>query len=275
MPRQNILITGAGSGLGQALALQLADEDTHLFLLDISLLGLEQTQSLINAIGGQCSLHQQDLSDLKGLQRWLDTLNNGAVKMDWLINCAGITLTSSMVDISTNQWRHILSVNLLSTILLCTVVGQQMMDSGTGRIINISSMFGLLPAPSGIAYATTKHALVGFTRTLSVEMENTGVEVHLVCPGFINTGLFQHAEYNGVSKERLLPDTRNMMTSTEAARRIIHGVHRNKRWIIFPFYVRILCWLEWYTPRIARYLWVKQWLSFLQKRTSRMTTDHS
>ena len=266
MSRQNILITGAASGLGQALAIELVNDDTSLILLDISAVGLAETQAHIHSLGGQCTIHQQDISDITALTMWLDTLQC-SLEIDWLINCAGITLTSSTFDISTEQWENILDVNLLGSIVLSTVIGQQMALRQRGKIINISSMFGFLPAPSGIAYATTKHALIGFTRTLSVEMHNTGVDVHLVCPGFIDTQLFEHAEYNQVAKQTLLPNTQNMMTATDAAKRIVQQVHQNKHWIIFPFYVRMLLWLEWYTPRLARHIWVKQWMDFLQKRS--------
>ena len=266
MSRQNILITGAASGLGKALAIELVNDDANLILLDISAIGLAQTQAQIQSLGGQCTIHQQDISDTDALTSWVNTLQK-SLAIDWLINCAGVTLTSSTFDISTEQWENLLSVNLLGSIVLSTAIGQQMTLRRRGKIINISSMFGFLPAPSGIAYATTKHALIGFTRTLSVEMHNTGVDVHLVCPGFIQTQLFEHAEYNQVVKQNILPNTQNMMTTTEAAKRIVQQVQRNKQWIIFPFYVRMLLWLEWYTPRLARHIWVKQWMDFLQKRS--------
>ena len=135
-------------------------------------------------------------------------------------------------------------------------------QSGT---MSITSMFGLLPAPSGIAYATSKHALVGYTKTLIVELENTGVSVHLVCPGFIHTELFENATYIGVDKDNMLPDTSSMMTSQDAAKQIQHGLARNKSWIVFPMYVRILWWIEWLFPPLANYIWRKQWQSFQQK----------
>ena len=144
-----------------------------------------------------------------------------------------------------------------------------MIKRQSGKVINIASMFGVLPAPSGIAYATSKHAMVGYTKTLMIELQDTGVSVHLVCPGFIQTSLFDNATYIGVDKEKLLPDTNSMMTAQEAAQKIQKGIDSDRQWIIFPMYVRILWWVEWIFPFIARRIWIKQWKSFIHKSRSR------
>ena len=123
-------------------------------------------------------------------------------------------------------------------------------------------MFGLLPAPSGIAYATSKHALVGYTKTLMVELNGTGVDVHLVCPGFIQTALFDNATYVDVDKEQYASRYQFVMTAREAAQKIQNGITSDKQWIIFPLYVRLLWWIEWIFPPLARYIWHKQWTLF-------------
>lgn len=264
MTTQTILITGAGSGLGQALALQLANPNTHLLLNDVSEDALIGTVSLLEQMSGEYSTVPFDLSALNGLPKWVHSMLDTHGSIDWVINCAGISITSAALNLNTTQWQRILSINLQAVIALSTILGQHMKARGTGRIINIASMFGQLPAPSGIAYATTKHALVGFTRTLQIEMSNTGVMVHLVCPGFIRTELFANAEYIEVEKEKLQPDTSKMLTATDSARKIIQGIQKNRSWIVFPLYVKLLWWLEWCAPWLARWIWTQEWRKFNQ-----------
>lgn len=268
MTTQTILITGAGSGLGQALALQLAKPNTHLLLNDVSEDALVHTVSLLDQVSGAYSTVPFDLSSLDGIPNWVHSMLEKHTSIDWVINCAGISITSAALHLNTIQWQRILAINLQAVITLSTVLGQHMVTRGTGRIINIASMFGQLPAPSGIAYATTKHALVGFTRTLQIEMSNTGVMVHLVCPGFIRTKLFANAEYIGVEKEMLQPDTSTMLTASDAANKILQGIQKNRSWIVFPLYVKMLWWLEWCAPWLARWIWAQEWRKFRESAPS-------
>ena len=261
----NILITGAGSGLGRALTLQLADDATHLILLDISEQGLAHTSHLLGGSGAASSQYVVDVADAPSLESCLLEISETVEAIDWIVNCAGISLTSRAIDVTPVQWQRILAVNLLGVTTITTHFLPHMMKRRSGKIINVASMFGLLPAPSGIVYATSKHALVGFTRTLMVELKGSGVDVHLVCPGFIHTDLFKNATYVGVDKERVLPDTNTMMTAQEAAHQIAKGIKARRRWIVFPFYVRLLWWIEWLFPRLASYIWTQQWNRFLKK----------
>ena len=261
----NILITGAGSGLGRALAFQFANVHTNLVLLDVSKRGLEDTTQSLKDSGARMYSFVVDIGDAIALTTCLKNISTTISHIDWVVNCAGMTLTSRAIDITSSQWQQILSVNVLGVTTITNHFLPGMIDRQSGKVINIASMFGILPAPSGIAYATSKHAMVGYTKTLMIELQDTGVSVHLVCPGFIQTSLFDNATYIGVDKEKLLPDTNSMMTAQEAAQTIRKGIDSNRQWIIFPFYVRLLWWIEWIFPSIARHIWIKQWKSFIQK----------
>ena len=260
-----ILITGAGSGLGRALTKQFANTNNHLVLLDISESGLQETVQTLDRSVAQIDTYVVDIGDTPSLKICLQQISTKLGHIDWIINCAGITITSRARDVDSAQWQKVLAVNVLGVTTIVNHFLPKMLENRFGKIINIASMFGLLPAPSGIAYATSKHALVGYTKTLMVELENTGLTVHLVCPGFIQTDLFENATYISVDKTNMLPDTSSMMTSQDAARQIQQGLARNKRWIVFPMYVRLLWWIEWIFPPLANYIWRKQWQSFQEK----------
>ena len=261
----NILITGAGSGLGRALTLQLGDDATHLILLDISEEGLAHTTQLLGDYSAASSQYVVDVADAPSLEACLQEISETFQVIDWIVNCAGVSITSRAIDVTPVQWQRIIAVNLLGVTTITTHFLPHMLNRRSGKIINVASMFGLLPAPSGIVYATSKHALVGFTRTLMVELKGSGVDVHLVCPGFIHTDLFKNATYVGVDKDRMLPDTNTMMTAQEAAHQIVKGIKARRRWIVFPFYVRTLWWVEWLFPRLGSYIWTQQWNRFLEK----------
>ena len=263
-----ILITGAASGLGRALANQFANANTHLVLLDISMNGLNETELSLKGLPAKVDSYVVDIGDTPSLTACLTKISSTTDRIDWVVNCAGITITGRATDITPQQWQQILAVNLLGITTITNHFLPGMLDRQSGKVINIASMFGLLPAPSGIAYATSKHALVGYTKTLMIELNGTGVDVHLVCPGFIQTALFENATYVDVDKETLLPDTNSMMTAQEAAQKIEKGIISDKQWIIFPLYVRLLWWIEWLFPRLARYIWHQQWTSFLHKSSS-------
>lgn len=262
---QTILITGAASGLGRALAIQLSKEDTALVLLDIDDAGLAKTVEQLSISQELIHSFVVNIGSIYELERCLDIIEANCPPIDWIINCAGYSITSAATDVTNDQWQKIMTVNVLGGIAIINHFLPGMLKRQSGRIINVASMFGVLPAPSGIGYATSKHALVGYTKTLMVEMENTGIDVHLVCPGFIQTALFENGTYNKVDKQSMLPDTRSMMTATQAAAQIERNILKDKKWIVFPLYVRMLWWFEWLFPSIARRVWTKQWETFLQK----------
>lgn len=264
-----ILITGAGSGLGRALATEFANANTHLVLLDISMNGLKETELSLKDSRAILSRYVVDVADGPALQSCLRDISETIGSVDWVINCAGVSITGRALDVTPSQWHNILAVNLIGVTTITNHFLPGMLERHSGKIINIASMFGLLPAPSGIVYATSKHALVGFTRTLMVELQDSGVDVHLICPGFIHTDLFENATYIGVQKDAMLPDTRKMMNAREAAHQIVKGIAKGRQWIVFPFYVRLLWWIEWLFPRLGAHLWKQQWDNFVEKsRTS-------
>lgn len=265
---QTILITGAASGLGRALAIQLSREDTALVLLDIDDAGLAKTVEQLSISQERIHSFVVNIGSIYELERCLDIIEANCPPINWIINCAGYSITSAATDVTNDQWQNIMTVNVLGGIAIINHFLPGMLKRQSGRIINVASMFGVLPAPSGVAYATSKHAMVGYTKTLAVELNDTGVDVHLVCPGFIKTQLFENSTYNKVNKGTLLPDTDSMMTATQAAQRIQHGIERNHSWIVFPLYVRILWWIEWLFPPLTNYIWRKQWQDFMNRTQS-------
>lgn len=252
-------ITGAGSGLGRALSLDLATQGYLVVLIDIAADTLQKVAEECLALGAQVRAVLLDISRETDVHHVVDALIADLGRVDMLINCAGFSITSECINIDHSSWNRIIGVNLLGTILMSTLALRQMKVQGSGQIVNIASMFGLVPASSGIAYSTTKHAVVGFTRTLAIEAKDFGVSVHLVCPGFIQTKFFENAEYLGVEKSVMLGQMpRSMMSVEDAAQRILRGVAKRKRTLVFPFYVRVLWWLDKWFPWLSEQIWLSE-----------------
>ena len=115
-------------------------------------------------------------------------------------------------------------------------------------------MFGLLTPPTASAYVSTKHAVVGFSRSLRYEASTYNIKVNTVCPGFIQSAFFENTQYIGASKTKMKKELpKKMLTPEQAAKKILHGAAKNKEMIIFPFYVRFLWWLERFTPFLLRF----------------------
>ena len=259
------LVTGAGSGLGRALSLALVKKGYALILIDISRDTLEEAERSIKELGGEALSLVVDISDVELVSQAIEKLNAEIPQIDLLINCAGFSITSTCDQLSPLDWQRIIGVNLLGTIQISTLVFRRMKAQGFGQIVNIASMFGLLPAPSGIAYSTTKHGLVGFTRTLAVEAKDFGISVHLVCPGFIRTQFFENTKYIGVEKQTMLGKVpANLMSAEEAASRILTGIGRGKKMLVFPFYVRFLWWLDFIFPWLSEKIWLAEMRKYIK-----------
>jgi short-subunit dehydrogenase len=118
-----------------------------------------------------------------------------------MFNNAGVGLVGEVRDLDLEHWQQLLSVNLWGAIYGTISAYQVMVQQGTGHIINVSSIAGLVPTPLGTPYATSKHALVGLSTSLRAEAAGLGVRVSVVCPAFVRTGIYDRNRYVGLRRE--------------------------------------------------------------------------
>ena len=150
-------------------------------------------------------------------------------------------------DMGIEDWNRIFDVNLKGVAFGTAIAYSIMIEQGFGHIVNMSSYQGLIPAGAATAYATTKHAVVGLSTSLSTEAAQLGVKVSVVCPGFVDTPLFQTAELLKADREEIFSGIPfKLMKAKDAAKAILKGVARNQKIIIFPYYARLF----WYLYRI-------------------------
>lgn len=177
--------------------------------------------------------------------------------LDYLFNNAGIAVGGDARDITLEQWRKILDVNL-NGVIYGSILGYQMMvKQGFGHIVNTASAAGFLPQPGNAPYGTSKHAVIGLSLSLRCEGADLGVKVSAICPGYIRTNLLADLPLVNVSRECMNDIVANAMDVSKAAYIILDGVSKNKAMIIFPLSVRAARHMDHLFPRLMERLWIK------------------
>jgi 2-deoxy-D-gluconate 3-dehydrogenase len=189
------LVTGAGSGLGQATALALADEGARLFVTELP--GKEErsaeTVALIRRSGGEATAVTLDVRSLDSITACVADVVSRSGRLDVLVNNAGINIRRRALDVSEADWDTVIDVNLKGVFFAAQAAGRQMRDQlpQGGAIINISSIMGLVGYQDRVAYCSSKAAIINMGRVLAIEWGEFNIRVNAVAPTFVVTPLTQ------------------------------------------------------------------------------------
>ena len=243
LPRGTVAaITGAGSGIGRALALNLAGRGCALAIADWRSETLEETAELARVAGAQAvSMHVCDVSDSAAVEGYAaDALAaHGGVHL--LINNAGVALGGTFQEISLADFHWLMSINFWGVIHGCKAFLPTLLRQREAHIVNVSSVFGLLAPPGQSAYVASKYAVRGFTESLRLELRHTAVRVSAVHPGGIATNIAKNArvgsQVRDVSPERAAQERTSIermltLPPERAAAIIVAGIERNQRRIL-------------------------------------------
>ncbi len=187
---QTAIITGASRGIGKAIAISLAKEGAEVIInYASSLENANQVVSEINSFGGKAYALQADISNENSVNKLIKTVLDKNKKIDVLVNNAGITKDGLLMRMKTEDWQKVLDLNL-SGVFYCTrAVSRQMLKQKKGRIINITSVVGLMGNPGQANYSAAKAGVVGLTQSAAKEFASRGITVNAVAPGFISTDM--------------------------------------------------------------------------------------
>jgi len=189
------VVTGAGSGIGRAVALALARGGAPVAAVDLDGASAEETVALIAKAGGRAKAFQGDTSQAADVNRAVDGAVAALGPLQIMVNNAGILDGYFNVDdMDEALWRRVIDIDLTGVFLGCKRALKDMLPRGLGRIVNMASVAGLNGTGGGAAYIAAKHGVVGLTRQMAVVYSARGITINAVCPGPILTNLRQHSQ---------------------------------------------------------------------------------
>ncbi|WP_437331101.1 SDR family NAD(P)-dependent oxidoreductase [Sorangium sp. So ce381] len=182
------LVTGGGRGIGRAIAERLAQGGARVAVAGRTLAEIEETAA---AIGGVAV--RLDVGDREGAPPAIAALEGQLGHIDVLVNNAGVAESAPFDRTSDELWDRMLAVNVTGAFALCRALIPKMIARGFGRVVNVASTAGLVGCAYSTAYCASKHAMVGMTRAIAVEIARTPVTINCVCPGWVNTRMADEA----------------------------------------------------------------------------------
>lgn len=249
------IITGAGSGIGKALAEEMARRGSHVVISDVNTERIESVGEGITKMGGKATTLTLDVRDYDGVKKMVDDTVAEHKQLDYIFNNAGIGIGGEVRDISIDDWREVIDINLYGVINGVAAAYPVMVKQGSGHIVNTSSIEGICPFPGTVSYVASKHAVLGLSSSLRVEGADLGVKVSAVCPGYILTRIFEDAKAVNMDRdkmfEKMLPPDWVGITPEECAKVILKGVARNKAIIPVTAGAKILWFLQRLSPNLV------------------------
>lgn len=180
------VVTGAGRGLGQAIAVGFAEAGANVVLVT-NRSSAEGARAKIEALGRQAKIVQTDVADREKLPMIINEAVSAFGGIDILVNNAGIIRRTPAAEHAYSDWQEVMDVNLNSVFVLCQLAGARMIEQGSGKIINIASMLSFQGGINVPGYTASKHAVAGLTKALANEWAPKGVQVNAIAPGYMAT----------------------------------------------------------------------------------------
>jgi NAD(P)-dependent dehydrogenase (short-subunit alcohol dehydrogenase family) len=181
------VITGAGSGIGQAMARLFAREGAHILAADVNESAAQETARMITEAGGTCRTFAVDVSRPEQVRAMIDAAMAAFGRIDILCNNAGIGSTTDVVECEPEEWDRVMTVNVKSVYLGCKYAIPHMLEQGGGVIVNTASVAGMVGLPKRASYSASKGAVIALTRQVAVEYVEQGIRVNCLCPGTVDS----------------------------------------------------------------------------------------
>ena len=235
-------ITGAGSGIGRALATELAQRGAQLALSDANAATLAETATRCEAFGGEVTSSSVDVAQRDAVYAWADQVARDHGKVNLIFNNAGVALASTLEGVSHEDFEWLMDIDFWGVVHGTKAFLPHLRASSEGHVVNISRVFGLTAAPLQGTYNAAKFAVRGFTEALRMELELTSAPVSATCvhPGGIKTNIARDARYSSsISALRIDPEASReafeklfITSPRSAAKTILRAVQRNRRRVL-------------------------------------------
>lgn len=251
---KSAIVTGGASGIGRALAERLGALGAAVTVADMQGALAEEVAAGIRAKGGKAEAAVLDITDVAATEALYGSVAARAGRLDYAFNNAGIWMMGDADKFPLADWHRLIDVNLKGTINGTRAAYAIMLRQASGHIVNTASVAGLTPDPGCTAYATTKHAIVGLSKSLRVEAERRGVKVTVLCPGVVATPLLEGGGKFGKVLDKVDPEQMRQMWKRMRpmpvdafAERALRDVARNKAVIVWPVRGKLF----WLVDRIS------------------------
>ena len=266
---KTVIVTGASSGIGRALALRLADEGAWLTLAARNAQRLDSLAGECQQRGGKAIAIPTDVVDESQCRTLIQRTKETYGHIDTLVNNAGIDVVSKLEDLpDLHLFKQVVDVNFYGTVH-CTYYALPYLKETRGRIVNISSLGGMLAIPFNTSYVASKFAVIGFSDSLRMEAEQAGVSVTVICPSLVVTEFHErYLDKNGQPKgpSGRAIYTEQTMTADQCAQIILRAARRRKRQVVMRPGPLVL-WLKLIAPGLVDRLIVSRFLRPAVKRT--------
>ncbi len=187
---RGVLITGAGSGIGQAASLAFATEGAAIAAADLRLEAAQVTADAVEELGWPAVALQVDVTQPDSVQAMVEQAVAGLGSLDVLINSAGVREIVPFLELPAEEWTKVIGTNLTGTFLCSQAVAQHLIaQNKSGKIINLSSVAGLMGVPNRAAYVASKHGVVGLTKEMGMELADKHIQVNAIAPGVVETAM--------------------------------------------------------------------------------------
>jgi len=232
------VITGAGGGIGRATALALARRGCHLALADIDEAGVQATARDAQALGVRASAHRLDVADRAAVAAFPQLVDAVHKRVDLLMNNAGVALGGTFEQVGADDFDWLMEINFHAVVRMTRAFLPQLHRSDDGRIVNVSSIYGIITPPGQAAYAASKFAVRGFSNVLRNELEGSSVGVSVVHPGGVATSIAKNARIPAAAPPEEVARGRRQMEKLlrlqpdEAADIIVRGIEKRRARIL-------------------------------------------
>lgn len=253
--QQVIIITGASSGIGKALAYLLAPQSPQLVLVARDGHRLEEVANHCETLGASTLVVPTDVSNPQACLEMIQATMSTFSKIDVLVNNAGMSMWSTVEEVQdASQFQHLMDVNFMGSVY-CTKFALPFLKQTQGRIVAISSVTSFTGVPSHAIYSASKHAMNGFFESLRIELAGTGVSVTIVAPDFVQTEIFERSlGADGQSLGLHLRDFDSFLSSDACADIIVKAMAQRKRLVITSFRGKWGRWVKLCLPQVIDWI---------------------
>lgn len=243
------IVTGAASGLGMGFAQQIDRAGGTVIAADINLEGVQQ---VVAGLGQHAEAHKLDVRDSAAVVKLVDDTVDKHGRIDYIFNNAGIAVQGYVEEIPIEDWDAIIDINLKGVAYGTAAAYRHMVRQGNGHIVNTASLAGLTPAPLLAPYSTVKFGVVGMCDSLRVEAQAKGVSVTALCPGFIESGIYENARSTGFDNMKAKESLPGGVVALDVGvKKLLDGVVKKKRVVTLPWFAHLLILSYKLTPNIS------------------------